>query len=106
MQVGCIGALHLCIMEKELEVHLRLQGRKQLADLMTFIASQEMTIYYKEMVVKRNVKHTADFPLGSWHMQLFLTHIEGDVIRKLYDIASYSIHPTDSGFKFCFNGLL
>ncbi len=105
MQIGCIHAPYVCIMEQQHIVKLRLQGREQLRNLLIYIASQEMLIHYSEMLVLK--KEERDMSgLGSWQVELFLQSLGGDVIKALYELSSYSIHPTEHGIKLCFTGIM
>lgn len=105
MQIDCIHAPYVCIMEQQHIVKLRLQGREQLRNLLIYIASQEMLIHYSEMLVLK--KEERDMSgLGSWQVELFLQSLGGDVIKALYELSSYSIHPTEHGIKLCFTGIM
>ena len=105
MQIGCTLVAHVCIMEQQHIVKLRLQGREQLKNLLIYIASQEMLIHYSEMLVLKNEERDITY-LGNWQVELFLQSLGGDVIKALYELSSYSIHPTEKGFKLCFTGMM
>lgn len=41
----------------------------------------------------------------SWHLWLIVDRIEGDVIKRLYDICSYSLEVVDGKIRFHFTGI-